>query len=143
MIAAVLAGSFCYGAGVYEPASSDLRIGSWNVYQSRIYKGNNNSSPSSRYDSWPRIMNGVQADIWLLQEMFYNDSGVPTSYLDDFCSHVKSVTGDNSWKWASDKKGRVTLTRYPIRWSAQVSHRIHATWIDLPSSVSSTSLRVV
>lgn len=140
---AVFLGEVSGAAGVYQPASSDLRIGCWNVYNSRIYKGNDNSSPSSRYDAWPRIMNGVKADIWMLQEMFYSDAGVPDSYIEDFAAHVRSVSGDNSWNWASDNKGRVTLSRYPIQWSGQVSHRIHATWIELPASVSSKDLLVL
>ncbi len=139
----LLIGDISSAAGVYQPASSDLRIGCWNVFNSRIYKGNDNSSPSSRYDAWPRILNGVQADIWMLQEMFYTDSGVPDSYIEDFTAHVRSVTGEDSWAWASDNKGRVTLSRYPIQWSGQVSHRIHASWINLPASVSSKDLLVI
>ncbi len=139
----VLLGNVTWAAGVYQPASSDLRIGSWNVFNSRIYKGNDNSSPSSRYDAWPRIMNGVKADIWMLQEMYYTDSPVPNSYIEDFAAHVRSITGDDSWSWASDNRGRVTLSRYPIQWSGQVSHRIHATWIQLPASVSTKDLLVI
>jgi hypothetical protein len=75
--------------------------------------------------------------------MFYGETAVPNSYIEEFAAHVRSVTGDNSWSWAADHKGRVTLTRYPIVWSAQVSHRIHATWIDLPASVSSKDLLIV
>ena len=49
---------------------------------------------------------------------------------EEFCAHVRTKTGDNSWKWAADNKGRVTLSRYPIVWKAQISHRIHLHFLN-------------
>jgi len=126
-----------------KPAGTDLRVASYNAYQSRIYKGNDNSSQGDRYDSWIRMVNALDADIWIFQEMFYNDGTVPSSYADDFTTHMRTITGDSSWAWASDLKGRFLLSRYPVMWSAEIRHRVHATWIDLPSSVSSRDLLVI
>jgi endonuclease/exonuclease/phosphatase family metal-dependent hydrolase len=126
-----------------KPVGTDLRVASYNAYQSRIYKGNDNSSKGDRYDSWIRMVDALDADIWIFQEMFYNDSTVPSSYADDFTAHMRTITGDTSWAWASDLKGRFLLSRYPVMWSAEIRHRVHATWIDLPSSVSSRDLLVI
>ncbi|MBM4152314.1 MAG: hypothetical protein FJ220_02170 [Kiritimatiellaceae bacterium] len=126
-----------------KPAGTTLRVGCYNAYQSSIYKGNDNSAKKSRYDSWQRIVKGVKADIWVLQEMYYNDNGVDPAFLADFTKHMRTITGDSSWNYSSDLEGRTLVSRYPIKWSKELNHRVHATWIDLPSSVSSKDLVII
>ena len=77
--------------GVYKPSNSNLRIASYNIMQDRIHEG------KSRVDSWARILNGVKADIWMLQELFYGEPDPVAADGDVFRDTVESVTGHDDW----------------------------------------------
>ncbi len=130
-------------SGLYKTADTTLRIASYNVYQSRIYKGNDNRKKRDRYDSWIRMVKAIRADIWVLQEMLYNSKRVPASYAEEFTQHMRDITGQNDWNYSSDLEGRLLLTRYKIKWNAEIIHRCHATWIELPADVSSNDILLV
>jgi endonuclease/exonuclease/phosphatase family metal-dependent hydrolase len=119
-----------------EPDNSTLRICSYNVMQNRVLE------KKSRGDSFVRMLNGVKADIWMLQEMFYADRASKAE-LSAFRDHAANVTGHDDLQHAWGKPGLYLLSRYPIRWSGELHHRVHAAWIDLPPSVSSKDLVVI
>ncbi len=119
-----------------KPEGSTLRIASYNVFRTRIFKNN-------REESFKRLHNALQPEIWLLNEMFYSDDPAPESEGDAFLQHVKNFTGESDWNYSWDAKGRYLLSKYNIVWSQSVGRRTHVTWIDLPSSVSSRDLLVI
>ena len=129
--------------GLLKPEDTLLRVANYNVMQSRIFKGNTGLEPQSRYDSWVRLVDAIKADVWVLQEMFYDAAGVDKALADDFIEHMKSITGNKSWNYGWDAKGRMVLSKFPIKWSAEVRHRVHATWIDMPPSISSKDLLII
>ncbi|MFM7181424.1 MAG: endonuclease/exonuclease/phosphatase family protein [Verrucomicrobiales bacterium] len=123
--------------GLYRPASSTLRVASYNVMQTRILEGR------SRADSWARMLKAINAGVWVLQETFYGDAPAPEAQGEAFRNRVEMVTGKNDWIYSWDKTGRYLLTRYPIRWNKELHRRVHASWIDLPPSVSTKDLVVI
>ena len=93
--------------GLDQPASSDLRVMSWNVKMSSILPPN-----GVRRESFARIVRAIDPDVIALQEVMWPDLAAQLSQqmngylpLEDGRSwHVHAVS-DN-----------VLITRYPMRW---------------------------
>lgn len=125
--------------GFNKPQNTDFRIGCYNVWGTSVY-----DKPAKKA-SWKRLVKAVNADIWILNEMFYLSKKVVWTRgdADAFLKEIKSYTGKSDWEYSTDMKGRFLLSRFPIIWDSEIKSRVHATWINMPDNLSSKDMLVV
>jgi hypothetical protein len=111
-----------------KAGNTKLRIASWNNHRGSIFpkttslwKAINTSGKYhvTRTEGAARILDAVEADIWLMQETAYSESGLPSGVTEDavnkqIASYMNSVTGD-SWKVKCNGRGLCTMVRGSIK----------------------------
>ena len=136
-----------------------LRVASYNVFFGSVFPQDDGTDPANAGDrdriaKFRRLAKAVDADIWACQEVFYS----PTRFLEKtpqgLKNYMESFLGGD-WHISSDyiydpatpevegSGGRFLFSRYPILWEGRPGARSHATYIDLPESVSDKNLLVV
>jgi endonuclease/exonuclease/phosphatase family metal-dependent hydrolase len=119
-----------------KDSSTVLRFASYNVLNDSIFNN------TRRKENFSRILKATNADIWAFQEVSYGSDTNP-SEGDKWLQNLKDMTGKQNWSYSWDQEGRYLLSSYPIKWNKKLGNRVHATLIDLPSTVSATDLVVV
>ena len=92
---------------LHQPASSDVRVMSWNVKMSSILPPN-----GVRHESFARIVRALDPDVIALQEVMWPGLATTLSQLMD--SHVPLEDG-RSWS-VHTVSDNVLISRYPMRW---------------------------
>jgi len=113
-----------------RPSATKLRIASWNVFRGSVFPktdsvwrviNNAGKYQVARTDAGTRVFKGIDADIWLLQETVYSESGLPSgvtvSHVNDkIAQHMRGVTGD-SWSVRCNGEGLCTMIRGGLRFA--------------------------
>lgn len=111
-----------------KASNTKLRIASWNNFRgsifpktSTLWRAINTAGKYhvTRTEGAARIIEAVDADIWLMQETAYSSSGLPAGITEadierQIASYMQSVTGD-SWKARCNGRGLCTMVRGNIR----------------------------
>jgi len=130
------AGPVPSGEDMQRSGSTRLRVGCYNVYRDRVFKG-------ERVEAFRQLHRSMQPDVWAMQEVSYRESTAPKSEGDRWLDVMRKNTGDNSWNYSWNARGLYVLSKHPIAHTWNFSHRVMATWIRLPSSISSNDLVLV
>ena len=93
--------------GLRQPASSDIRVMSWNVKMSSILPPN-----GVRHESFARIVRAIDPDVIALQEVMWPDLAAKLSQLMD--GYLPLENG-RSW-YVHTVSDNVLVSRYPMRW---------------------------
>jgi hypothetical protein len=116
------------GGPLDKASGTKLRIASWNNFRGSIFPKTNtvwkaiNTSGKyhvSRTEGAARILDAVEADIWMMQETVYSTSALPSGVTKDsinnqIASYMQSVTGD-SWKVSCNAEGLCTMVRNNLK----------------------------
>lgn len=94
-------------AGLHQPASSDVRVMSWNVKTNSILPPN-----GVRHESFARIVRAIDPDVIALQEVMSPDLAARLARQMD--SHIPLEDG-GSW-YVHTVSDNVLISRYPMRW---------------------------
>jgi len=126
-----------------RPEGTQLRIASYNVYWGSVFPQDNGEPPlpegrksiDDRRRQFLRVQQALSPDIWALQEVLYGDPQRETKSVAGITRYFSEATG-TPWHSASDEKGRLVLSKYPIRWQREIATRVFGVLIDVPASVA-------
>lgn len=105
--------------------ATDLRVAAFNVENNGLFDG------GSRASAFARLMNAVDADVWVLNELWDHEAAETADRVETLAPAGAGLT----WNAVKRDSGNVIVSRYPIlqSWAVFPGARLTAALIDLSS----------
>ena len=102
-----------------------LRVAAFNVENNGLFEG------GSRQSAFTRILNAIDADVWVLNELWDHGAAETASRVESLLPAGSGL----SWDAVKRDSGNVVVSRYPIvdSWEILPGSRLTGALIDLPS----------